>query len=534
MPLDVQRLSKAVFYATVVILIAYQIGYLFLMNPVMQGFEPDNYEYFNLVQLMWQQHALSVSNPYLVFPSSGFFENPGLFVLPYLAHSFIALQGIMVLMLYLLVFLVSKKILDNTTLPSQYHYLAYSIILLNPTLMQQTQLLEWRGTIFATLLQLLILYILALAFGQGNRKRMLGASVLATGLVAFGMWMWSGGIILLASLALIPLFLLMRRFKGDFDSYRIIAIACVMFGIALMFATSFFVAEFTGVLHVMSLAVNSVFQRAVNYNSPVFGQLACYNPLQIAELGCMTPAQGLVVGSEFIFLGLLAWLLLARGSMAYDKSKYQLLIIGMLFLSLADVPISMIYLRMVQMLAPFVAIAVGIGTLVLIFRLPASRGIVLIVLAGLLLSQMAGFVSTASSDYGIYLADNPPQLIGMANFTSAQYANSTLLTFMGWGDYMEYAGHVRSYSDTIQELNYSFTLKENTDFLLNSTPEACAYLASLHNGVDLILVSNTLGEYVTYANASADSVVRNPLSLEQCGYSVLRQDSGFYLLGRES
>lgn len=535
MRLSLAQLMRLLFYISITAVVIYQLGYLFLMNPAQPGYEPDNYEYMLIVQQMYLHNTLlhtAVANPYLVFAEPAPFEHAGLFVIPALFHSFLIPQALAILALYTLVILITKRILDYTTLESPYHYLAYAIVLLSPMLMQQTQLLEWRGTIFATTLQLIALYVLALAFTDGRRWQMFGASVLAVGIAYASAWMWSGGVVVFAVLLLIPLFIFLRRYRGGFTAYRVLAILSILLGIAVMFFTSFALQIILPLLSIVTTFLHGVFVEA-SISAPVFTTSACYNPLQISEVGCITPAQGLVVGSGFLFIGIMIWLLLAKGSMSFEKDRYRLFVIGILFLMVVELPLAMIYLRLVQLIAPLIAIALGIGILVMIFHVPASRLIILVVLGGVFVSQLAGFVSTASSDYGIYLADNPPQLVALANFTASHYANSTILTFWGWGDYMEYMGHVKSYSDTIQELNYSFNTREDNLFLLNSTPEACAYIASLRYGVDLILVSPTLAEYVTFVNASNASVIKNPLSLESCGYSVVKQEGNFYLFKKE-
>ena len=67
-------------FSLFVILVANLI--LLLSAKPLPFFEPDNYEYLLFVNLVLQKHNMFVSNPYLIHQSMGFFEHPGLYLLP--------------------------------------------------------------------------------------------------------------------------------------------------------------------------------------------------------------------------------------------------------------------------------------------------------------------------------------------------------------------------------------------------------------------------------------------------------------------
>ncbi|MEM4065222.1 MAG: hypothetical protein QW582_03335, partial [Candidatus Micrarchaeaceae archaeon] len=61
--------------------------YYIAVSPASNPFlEPDDFEYYLFAQLVLSSHNISISNPYLVFPTIGFFEHPGLELMPVLLH----------------------------------------------------------------------------------------------------------------------------------------------------------------------------------------------------------------------------------------------------------------------------------------------------------------------------------------------------------------------------------------------------------------------------------------------------------------
>ena len=74
--------------------VAYQLGYLHALNSGMPFLEPDNYEYYLFAQLAISHPGLSpynITNPYLLGAPAGFFEHPGLYLMPVYLYGFLHL-----------------------------------------------------------------------------------------------------------------------------------------------------------------------------------------------------------------------------------------------------------------------------------------------------------------------------------------------------------------------------------------------------------------------------------------------------------
>ena len=94
------KIGKALYYTIMVIFVAavainilYQLGYL-LSAQHMIFFEPDNYEYYLFAKLAIAHPGLTpsnITNPYLIGGSLGFFEHPGLYLMPVYLYSILHL-----------------------------------------------------------------------------------------------------------------------------------------------------------------------------------------------------------------------------------------------------------------------------------------------------------------------------------------------------------------------------------------------------------------------------------------------------------
>ena len=126
----------------------------------------------------------------------------------------------------------------------------------------------------------------------------------------------------------------------------------------------------------------------------------------------------------------------------------------------------------------------------------------------------------------LYHYVNPQGLLGVGNYLK-NYINSTVFTYYGYGDWLEQYTHVKVYTDSIQGLNPAIIEEGNKVFYANGS-EACTLLQNIKPKPNFVLVSKAMLNVSLFANATNQSVIKDPLSLDICSKLVYNQ-SGFYL-----
>jgi hypothetical protein len=524
-----KKLAIAAFFIAIVTLIVYQLS--FALVPSNAPFqEPDNYEYYLFARLAIAHGSLNVSNPYLINASAGFFEHPGLYQIPVFLHNMLPFLSLfwdfripyilVVFGIYAVTLLITKRILDGTLLNDTYKYVGYTLVLFNYFLLQQTELNEWRGNTFITLMLLLMFYIIAYAYSEKlswNKKIALFSAVI--GLLALSWYMWSGWYIAFVPLLLIPVFEIYKRVKTD-KLYWGIALLLVISAFLLGFASStvdYYIILF---FHEISFAFPPI--------ASLLNGLNCYNnPLQIGEINCLTGFNGLIsVVTYLIFFAFAVLVFLKNRILSISRESYEYFLIGAVFLSLVLLIPALVYLRMIQTVAPYLAIGFGCGTAALMARGGASRIVQFLVVLAILIGAFGGILLFWQATYQVYSLNNPQGLINTSTYISQHSApNTTVLTFYGWAWALEYYGHVKVYADTVQGLRYNVIIPMDNFFY--SSPVNCTYLYKLKP--DYVLTSPDLSDFGLFNNASNNSVSKNPNALTQCGYDRVYTSMNFSL-----
>src|SRR5208337_1994602 len=109
----------------------------------------------------------------------------------------------------------------------------------------------------------------------------------------------------------------------------------------------------------------------------------------------------------------------------------------------------------------------------------------------------------------------------VSNYLSGNYPLNNTLAYYGYGGMFEELGHQKAYADTIQELNPYSAYVLPMDRLFNSSISSfCQGIAELQPTPDFVLVSNSMLGIGLFANASANSILRIPLSFNNtCNYT---------------
>jgi len=126
----------------------------------------------------------------------------------------------------------------------------------------------------------------------------------------------------------------------------------------------------------------------------------------------------------------------------------------------------------------------------------------------------------------LYHYANPQGLIGIGNYLK-DYTNSTVFAYYGYGDWLEQYAHVKVYTDTIQGLNITIIEEDDKVFYANGS-EACALLQGIEPKPEFALVSKAMLNVSLFANVTNQSIIKEPLGLDNCSKLVYNQ-SGFYL-----
>lgn len=529
------KINKALYYTIIVIFIAavaisisYQLGYL-LQAQHMPFLEPDNYEYYLFAKLALAHPPLmpfNITNPYLIGAHAGFFEHPGLYLMPVylwdilhlpLVWEFRILQAIAVIAIYLFSILFVKKVLDALPLSKIYHWLAYTIVLTSFLLMQYNEVIEWRGNEFVVAISLGITYTLAWAFSKKSIAWSWIAWVLVTGLAILAIWIWSGGGIVVVPLvtALFIGFGLSMAVLGKHSRiWRYVALGTVISAILLFF--------FAGSIEyaLSSFTSHSGFSGCVD------------NPLHIGELECLNSSNGLVAILMMLIFGTFALAaFLGNTIMSNKKKEYEYYLLGAFIAAVLFLPLSLIYLRLLDLVAPYLTIlyALGIVAMLSYFSKSGSNKIVLsVTIILIIISSFVGQYLFYVSSSTLYSFANPTGLINATMYMSNE-PNTTVLTDYSYGGYLEAYGHLRVYADTIQGLNYSRIEQMDKVFSSNAT-SACALLKAYSPAPYFIMLSRDLLNSTLFANVSNSSILREPDTFNgACGYTLVYNQSGFFV-----
>ncbi|MEM3846348.1 MAG: hypothetical protein QXU98_11695, partial [Candidatus Parvarchaeota archaeon] len=368
--------TKLLFFFVVALLIGMQIYYI-AVSPMSNPFlEPDNYEYYLFAQLVLSSHNISISNPYLVFPTIGFFEHPGLELMPVLLHEaipsipliwdFRLLQALAVIGIYAFTLLLAKRIIDYLGISRAYRYGVYIFTVGSSLLMQYTEVIEWRGTEFITAIQLCIVYLLALYYtdygkgGRGALREELENMILPATLVLaiLSVWIWSGGFVnLLALVVAIPMIWLYRFvIKKHPRVWKYVAAGIALGAVILFFAAA--------------PVENMISGFTAHYGLP-----SCTaNPINIGEIQCLNASNGLMLVLMDLVFGAVAIVLLQdKGLFVSQKSEYEYFIFMILIMALLQLPLAMVYIRALSLIAPYLSLLFGFGV-VAMFTEFAKRG----------------------------------------------------------------------------------------------------------------------------------------------------------------
>src|SRR5271157_1219711 len=522
------RIAYAMFFFAIVLVIGYQIWLLHVTSNQAPYLEPDNYEYLLFANLSIQKGTFNVSNPYLVFAQQGFFEHPGLFEVPFVLHyilfflplfwSFRVAYLLAILTIYIVTLLIAKDVLHNTIVSRPYRYVAYALVLVSYFLMQQTEIIEWRGNPFILAFQLLILYVMSYIYTRElSLQKKAGLFALCLLFIGISYYIWSGWFVnLIALVALVLCFEIYKRLsiKQRRLLYRAVAASAIIIGILLVF--------FSGTLDVV---ISDITAR--------FGYAGCiYNPLNLGEVSCLSGGSGLyTVILDMLFGCFTILTFLYSDIFANNRVKYEYLLVGSIMLLFLQLPVAIVYLRITELISPELALIFGLGVIGMFIKMGSSKLVNVFVIFFIFLSTAIAFINSAATTTVLYAIYNPLGLVHSTSYLSA-YPNSTVLAFYAYGDYLEAYGHVKVYADTIQELNITEILK--LDMFYNETPSvACKGIVELKPVPDFVLLNSEMTVFSIFANASNESLIRNPLGFEGlCGYSLAYQNQSFYVFKR--
>lgn len=533
-----RKLSLSLYYTiiglfcvAVALNLIYQASYVLNLNSHMPFLEADNYEYYLFANLSIATPTFTpstITNPYLIGAPPGFFEHPGLYLMPVylyklihlpLVWDFRILQSIAVFTIYVMSFLLVRKILKPIPLHKIYYWLAYTVVLTSFLLMQYNEITEWRGNEFVVAISLLIVYL----FGWINTKRKRYATIvgwiLITACTLLGIWIWSaGGIVLVllvtALFAAVIVYPLLRHPRV----LRYVALGAVICAVIIFF---------------FSTPIESWLSSFTAH----YGFSGCQiNPLHIGELECLNPSNGLIAVLMMLIFGMFALVaFLGDTIMSNKRSEYEYYLFGVFVAGILFLPLAMIYIRMLDLVAPYFTImyACGIVAMLSYFSKSGSNKIVLsLTILLILLSSFVGQYLFYISSTVLYQFANPPGLYNATVFMKNQAPNATVLSYYAYSDYLEAYGHLHTYTDTIQGLNYTKIEKIDSLFEQNSST-FCAGIQAISPIPHFILVSSGMLNSTIFEHAPASSIIRNPESFNNsCGYTLDYIRSGFYVFSR--
>lgn len=529
-----RRLTAALYYSIICLFLAgvamsilYQAGYALGTNPHMPFMEPDNYEYYLFAQMAVAHPALTqynITNPYLIGAGMGFFEHPGLYLMPVYLYDilhlpmvweFRILQLLATFVIYLISLLIAKKVLDALPVDKVYHWLAYTIIATSFLLMQYTSITEWRGNEFISAIGLVAVYLMAWIYTKRSVPLMGLSWIPAVSLVLLAEWIWSGGVVLIP--LIITLYAgcsmymyIIRRFPSI---WRYTALAVVIGAVAVFF----FPTRIDGLIGMVT--------------GP-FGITGCAsNPLHIGELECLTASNGLVAILMMMVFGsfsLAAYM--GDTIMSNKKNEYEYYLLGVFLAGFLMLPLALIYIRLLSLIAPYFTImyALGIVAMLSYFGKTGSNRIILfLTIILILLSSFVGQYLFYLSNMTLYSLANPAGLVNATAFMNAQGPNMTVLAYYGYGDYLEAYGHLHTYADTVQGLKYTTDEKIDRVFSSNASM-ACGLIMSFKPAPYFIMEGSNMLNSTLFVNVSNDSILKSPNSFNNaCGYGLVYNQGGF-------
>ena len=524
------KLTALTLILATILQIYYQISYILQTSLAMPFMEPDNYMYLLFAQIALNNTSLNahtISNPYLIGAPKGFFEHPGLYQLPVLVArltglplvwAFRLIQGLVALCIYLFAILFIKRVLDNIYLSKIWKNLAYTIGITVPLLMQYTEIIEWRGNEFIELLSLIMVYFLADLFTQKNKGKALLDIAAISLVLTFGWWMWSGWPVLPVSLGLVVMLGLGYKYFIANKPERIRYVT-IVFIIVMIFLFIFFKEVEFGLAWALS---------AVGANG--IATVKELNPLGIGEVGGLNYSNGLFAVLAMLFFGVMALLAFLGKSYAIkDKQNYEYLLALVVAMAIVLLPLAMTYIRLVSLAAPYLAVLYGLGAVGFLtyFNRIGSNKIILgfTVILFLIGNFIGSYMFYLSATY-LYHYANPQGLLEVGNYLK-NYTNSTVFAYYGYGDWLEQYAHVKVYTDTIQGLNQTIIEEDDKVFYANRS-EACALLQNIKPKPEFVLVSKAMLNISLFANATNQSIIREPLGLDNCSKLVYNQNR-FYL-----
>lgn len=497
---------------------------MWLLNTTSYGpfYEPDNYMYYKYaLQLLT---GLPQINTQLIgYGALPFFEHAGLYMLPatmsYVLHlpllwSFRGLILVLIAIDFWLIYLFVHHFFEALLLPKHLEYFGLALAFLFPLILYQFEPIEWRGNLFISTIVFGMAYLFFRQYIAKGFKKKLPYLAAAALLLPVAWFMWSGWYVA------VPFFILL---------------VALSYGPDLI--TSKRKALYVGAgLGATIIAAFVLHAQIVSFISSVTGGFVptcLYNPLIIGEMECLTASNGLtlVVASALIFL--YAFATVWKYSIDHrrvDFYLYMLLAAGVSFL-----PVALVYVRAVTLLAPFLAVAFGIGYAAIQYKggdtvvgklLAATIAIAVVI--GLLYFMYA-YYTTA---YVQYLIDNPSFLPAASNVLASQNGAIDLFTFYVYGDWFEANTKANVYADTVQGLNYT-RIGRMDRILLSNASAACQMLETdLPVQPNYILISKMFKGFAILENASNSSVLLNPMSLSLCGYKPIYNESGTAILKR--
>jgi len=244
------------------------------------------------------------------------------------------------------------------------------------------------------------------------------------------------------------------------------------------------------------------FPQLVSLFTSPFGIGYTNNPMQIGELQALNQTSTIYYVVFALFFVIVA-ILLSLMTNLYVEKKTQQFIFLIVWLLFAQLPLAIVYFRLISLIAPFLAILYALG-IVLLFSFSKPKDIIVFaIFVIILLANLVNYFQAYQIIYAEYRTYSPIGLYSVAQYLAQNYPNSTVFAFYGYGDVLEAYGHVRVYSDTIQELGYA-----NLSLLLcENASQAYSQLAQLKPKPQLLLASPLLLNYSLFQNCSKNSIL---------------------------
>ena len=492
----------------IAVVLYYNIAWIVHTTAYGPFYEPDNYMYYKYALEMVK--GLPQLNTQLIgLGALPFFEHPGLYQVPAvvaivlhipLVWAFRLLMFLLIACNMILIYKFVHTFYEAMLLPQTLEYFGVALAFLFPLLVYQFEPIEWRGNLFLATIALLMAWLFFKQYRAKEYKRKAIYLILAILLIPVSWYMWSGWY------GIVPVF----------------------FGLMFLFTympnvltTKKRVVYLSGILVIGLLVLFVLHTDASMLFSDAIGKygISCMNnPLDIGELECLNPSNGLTLVVASIAIFLLGLIMVWRHSI--EKRITAFYVYMLLAAGIAWMPIALIYLRIITVLAPFLAIAFGVGYSVMQYRAGGDMvgriifiTVSLIVISGLLYFMYAYYTQA----YGQYLVDNPSFLPLVGNVINAQNGNVDLFTFYAYGDWFETYTKANVYADTIQGLNNTKIELMDNVLLANST-DVCSLMSSLKPEPNYVLISKMFKGYVILENASNSSLLEQPSILSKCGF----------------